>query len=279
MRYLIYGAGAIGGAIGAVLRDSGQEVTLIARGRHLEALRERGLTLQTPDREVQIPIAAVGSPREIDIHAHDVVLLTMKSQDTAAALLELSEIADREVAVVCAQNGVDNERQALRLFSRVYGMFVYVTAQHLEPGIVQVFSAPTLGVLDLGRVPGGVDEHAGAIASDLAATGFASRVDAQIMRWKYGKLLSNLANAVEALLGPDVAAGELVRAARAEALACYAVAGIEHATPSEISQRAAGHEQLRTVNGQPREGGSSWQSVARASGSIETDYLNARSCC
>src|SRR5256885_11087351 len=237
MRYVIYGAGAIGGAIGAVLRASGQEVMLIARGRHLEALRDRGLTLQTPDREVQISIATVGSPREIDIRAQDVVLLTMKSQDTAAALQELSEVADRDVAVVCAQNGVDNERQALRRFSNVYAMFVYVTAQHLEPGVVQVFSAPTLGVLDLGRVPTGVDERARAIASDLELTGFASRVDAQIMRWKYGKLLSNLANAVEALLGPDVAAGELVRAARAEALACYAVTGIEYAAASEIVQR------------------------------------------
>jgi 2-dehydropantoate 2-reductase len=94
------------------------------------------------------------------------------------------------------------------------------------------------------------------------------------MRWKYAKLLSNLANAVEALLGPEVPGGELVRGARAEALACYAAAGIEHATLAEISERVAGNEQLRSVDGQARRGGSSWQSLARGSGAIEADYLN-----
>src|ERR1700730_5014757 len=217
MRYVIYGAGAIGGAIGAMLHQSGLEVVLIARGRQLDALRNRGLRLQTPDRDLQVAVASVGSPRETEITVQDVVVLAMKSQDTAAALQELSEVADPDVAVVCAQNGVDNERQALRRFAHVYAMFVYVSAQHLEPGHVQVFSAPTLGVLDLGRAPSGVDERTRAIASDLRAAGFASRVDPEIMRWKYAKLLSNLANAVEALLGPDVAGGDLVRAARAEA--------------------------------------------------------------
>jgi ketopantoate reductase len=81
------------------------------------------------------------------------VLLTMKSQDTAPALDELSRAADPDVTVVCAQNGIENERLALRRFERVYGMFVFVSAQLLEPAVIQVFSAPTLGVLDLGRMP------------------------------------------------------------------------------------------------------------------------------
>jgi 2-dehydropantoate 2-reductase len=274
MRYVVYGAGAIGGAIGGSLHHAGRDVVLIARGRQLEALRKGGLILQTPDRQMHAAITTVDSPRAIDITPEDVVLLAMKSQDTAAALQELGEVADRDVAVVCAQNGVENERLALRRFARVYGMFVYVTAQHLEPGFVQVFSAPTRGVLDLGRVPQGTDERARAISSDLKAAGFASRLADQIMRWKYAKLLSNLGNAVEAVLGPDVPGGEFVRGARSEALACYAAAGIDCASVSEVSKRAARNEQLRVVNGQARRGGSSWQSLARSSESIETDYLN-----
>jgi 2-dehydropantoate 2-reductase len=94
------------------------------------------------------------------------------------------------------------------------------------------------------------------------------------MRWKYGKLLSNLANAVQALLGPDARGGELVRRAREEALACYAATGIGYASPEEIARRVDGHEELQPVAGVAHKGGSSWQSLARATGDIETAYLN-----
>jgi 2-dehydropantoate 2-reductase len=274
MRYVIYGAGAIGGAIGATLHDAGREVVLIARGDHLAALRQVGLTVQMPDRDLHARIAAVASPNEIGIEARDVVLLATKSQDTFAALEALVKAADANVAIVCAQNGVGNEPAALRNFARVYGMFVYVAAQHLEPGSVQLFSSPSRGVLDLGRAPHGSDECAEAIAQDLQAAGFASRVDSRIMRWKYAKLLSNLANAVEALIGADAPGGEFVHAARAEALACFAVAGIDYAASAEVEARTAPNEQPKQVKGRSRTGGSSWQSLVRDSGAIETDYLN-----
>jgi len=271
MRYVIYGAGAIGGR----LQQAGREVVLIARGLHLRALQADGLTLQTPEGEHQSAVRAAGSVRELNLTGEDVVLLAMKSQDSAAALDELAAVADPDLAVVCAQNGVVNERAAARRFERVYGMFVWVAAQLLEPGVIQVFSsAPTLGVLDLGRVPGGSDDRAERVAADLLASGFASRVDGEIMRWKYGKLLSNLANAVEALLGPDARGGALVRRARDEALACYAAAGIDYATPEEIAGRVGSWGELRPVGGVVHKGGSSWQSLARGSGSIETAYLN-----
>jgi 2-dehydropantoate 2-reductase len=274
MRYVVYGAGAIGGAIGGRLQQAGCEVLLIARGRQLQALQAEGLTLQTPDGEYQSAVHAVGSVREVKLAADDVVVLAMKSQDTAAALDELVGVADPKLAVVCAQNGVENERAALRHFEGVYGMFVWVAAQLLEPGVIQVFSAPTLGVLDVGCVPTGSDERAQRIAADLLASGFASRVDGEIMRWKYGKLLANLANAVEALLESDARGGELVRRAREEALACYTATGIGYAGPEEIAARAEGHEELRPVAGVAHKGGSSWQSLARATGDIETAYLN-----
>jgi 2-dehydropantoate 2-reductase len=274
MRYVVYGAGAIGGAIGGRLHQAGHDVVLIARGPHLAALQKRGLTLQAPDGEVLLSIESVESPQQVGLGPEDVVLMTMKSQDTAAALLELVQAADPRVALACAQNGVENERLALRQFAQVYGMFVYVAAQHLEPGVVQLFFSSPGGVLDIGRVPEGVDERARLIAADLTAAGFVSVAEPRIMRWKYGKLLSNLANAVEALLGPDYPGGDLVRSARSEALACYAAAQIDYATETEISERTAGNEELRPVEGRARGGGSSWQSLARGSPGIETDYLN-----
>jgi 2-dehydropantoate 2-reductase len=272
---VIYGTGAIGGTIGARLHQAGREVALIARGRQLDALRAHGLALQTPENESRTAIESAASPAEIGIRHDDVMLLAMKSQDTAAAVRELSTVADPGVAVVCAQNGVENERVAARYFARVYGMFVWVAAQYLEPGVVQAYGvAPGLGVLDLGRTPRGVDQLGQDISIDLQAAGFSSRLDREIMRWKYGKLVSNLANVVAAVLGPDARGGELVRRARAEALACYEAAGIRHAAMDEIAARVAGHEELRLISGQPRGGGSSWQSLARGSTGIETPYLN-----
>jgi 2-dehydropantoate 2-reductase len=271
---VIYGAGAIGATIGARMHLAGRDVVLVARGRQLEALRSAGLTLQTPDGEQRLAIESAASPGELDIARDDVVLLAMKGQDTASALRELCGGVDPEVAVVCAQNGVENERLASRSFARVYGMFVWVAAEYLKPGIVRSFAVPPgLGVLDLGCVPNGTDELARTIASDLQAAGFASRVDAQIMRLKYGKLVSNLANVVEALLGPEAEDERLARRAEDEALACYAAAGIEYASDAEISERTAGHEELRPIKGRARRGGSTWQSLARGTG-VETAYLN-----
>ncbi len=272
MRYVIYGAGAIGGGIGAKLFAAGREVVLIARGAHLEALRKRGLTLRTPDGEVAHPIPAVGHPSEIDWRDGDVVLLTVKSQDTAGALEDLRTAAG-DVPVVCAQNGVANERAAARLFSRVYGMVVVMPSTHLEPGLVLMHSGTPGGMLDLGRHPEGVDGMAEAAAADITASGFICRADPTIMRLKYAKLLTNLMNSVQALCGLEAAAGDIVRGVRAEAMACYEAAAIDCASPEEFSGRVRGVVGRQAGNAE-RSGGSTWQSLARGAASLETDYLN-----
>ncbi|HLK44528.1 MAG TPA: 2-dehydropantoate 2-reductase N-terminal domain-containing protein, partial [Acidimicrobiales bacterium] len=86
MRFVIFGAGAIGGVLGGRLHQHGADVVLIARGAHLDAIRAAGLRLQDPDGEVTLPVAAVGHPRDAALREGDVVVLAMKSQDTAAAL-------------------------------------------------------------------------------------------------------------------------------------------------------------------------------------------------
>ena len=102
-----------------------------------------------------MPVAAVGHPSEIDFVAQDVVLLTMKSQDTLAALYDLRATAGVAVPVICAQNGVANELTALRRFPRVYGMLVLMPATFLDPGEVILHPAPMSGVPDAGRYPEG----------------------------------------------------------------------------------------------------------------------------
>ena len=270
MRYVVYGAGAVGGVIGGRLHAAGSEVTLIARGAHLEALQTDGLRLLTPDGDERHRIPAVGHPGEIDLTDDDVVLLTMKGQDTAAALDDLRAGAPPGVAVVCAQNGVANERAALRRFVNVYGMCVWLPGVFLTAGTVVQHAAPIAGSLDVGRYPTGGDDRAAAIAKDLSNAGFASKSDPAIMRGKYRKLLSNLGNALDATCA-DGFGSDLYHRAQAEAEAVFGAAGVD-VQPREEAQLQ--HVTIKEVDGQEWAGSSSRQSLLRGTGSIEADYLN-----
>jgi 2-dehydropantoate 2-reductase len=199
-------------------------------------------------------------------------MLTMKSQDTAAALDELRSVAP-DVAVVCAQNGVANERMALRRFDRVYGMLVVLPAVHLKPGEVLTHTTGVGGALDAGCYPSGLDSLIEGVTADLRACGFSAQPDAHVMRIKYTKLLQNCGNVIQALCGPDAAAGDLARLVRDEVVRVYEAAGIDYAPLTELRERHSGMV-MGEIEGQTRWGGSTWQSLARSAGSIETDYLN-----
>ena len=137
MRYIVYGAGAIGGVVGVRLFQQGLEVVLIARGDHLSAIRRTGLTIQSPVGSVTLQVPVLGHPSEVAFRgAEDVVLLTTKTQDNRQALGDLRYAAGTQTPVVCLQNGVEGARIALRLFEKVYGAMVMLPATHLKPGIV-----------------------------------------------------------------------------------------------------------------------------------------------
>ena len=274
MRYVIYGAGAIGATIGGQLFEHGHDVVLIARGAHLRALQQDGLRLCDPDRSRTIRVPTVEDPGVVEWQPDDVCVLGMKTQDTAAAVEALAGSAPPLITIVCAQNGVENERLALRHFDGVYGMCVMMPTSHVEPGLVHAYLAPPMGVLDVGRYPRGVDALAEAVAADLTAAGFDGRPSADVMRWKYQKLLVNLGNALTAACGPAAREGDLHHRAQAEAMACFAAAGIEVATDEEEAEHRSALAPQRPVEGRPWPGGSSWQSLARGTGRIETDYLN-----
>ena len=95
------------------------------------------------------------------------------------------------------------------------------------------------------------------------------------MRWKYAKLLGNLNNAFVAACGAEARSPEVQAALRDEAIACYRAAGIDWASEDEMSERRkASGMRYGPIEGAPRDGGSSWQSLARGLPTIETDYLN-----
>jgi len=281
-RYIIIGAGAVGGAIGGRLFESGHEVVLVARGRHFEALRDRGLRLVTPEGARTLAVSTIDHPEAVDLRPEDILVLTTKTQDSAAALdawaarpVHGASTAGRSLPIVLAQNGVENERLALRRFRHVYGMCVWLPATHVEPGVVEAQGAPLTGVLHIGRYPQGADDLSLQISEDLEKSGFRGPVQTQVMRWKYGKLLSNLGNALEALSGPSARAEshELSRRVQAEGAAVLEAAGIGYPTAEEEAPFRS-LIRIQPIDGQLRQGGSSWQSLARGTGSIEADYLN-----
>jgi 2-dehydropantoate 2-reductase len=185
-------------------------------------------------------------------------------------------VAAGSLPVVCAQNGVAGERFALRRFRQVYGMCVQLPATHLEPGMVVAQGAPMTGLLHIGRYPSGIDATATQIGEDLAKSNFLAPVSADVMRWKYSKLLSNLSNAIDAVCGHRTGAdaAELRRRATAEGAAVLEAAGIAYASAAERADIRGDQVQPRPVSGSPRGGSSSWQSLTRGTGSIEADFLN-----
>jgi 2-dehydropantoate 2-reductase len=274
VRAIVYGAGAVGGVVGGRLALAGHRVVLIARGEHGSAIAGGGLAVESPAGSATVDVPVVSSPAEVRWEADDVVMVAVKSQDTVAVLDALAAVAPRTIPVLCLQNGVDNERSTLRRFPFVYPVCVMLPAAHLQPGVVQAYADPVAGLLDLGRYPSGEDERCHQVAEMLGSATFESIVRPDIMRWKYRKLLMNLHNAVEAVCGPGALGGELGRRVNEEGSAVLAAAGIDVASAGEDRARRGSLLRLGPVGGRDRAGGSSWQSLARRTGTVEADYLN-----
>lgn len=274
LHHVVYGAGAVGGTVGGLLHRAGERVTLVARGPHLEALRSTGLHLRAPGVDDVLQIPAVGSAAEVEWTGTEVVHLAVKSDATATVLTSLHQVAPRKTPIACLQNGVANEWAALRWFAHVLGVCVMLPASHLEPGLVEAKSTNVAAILDVGRVPAlaadAVDPMAEQVAAAYRRAGIESVARPDIMAWKHRKLTMNLGNAVDAACPPGPEREELVRRVRAEGEEVLAAAGVSMVSP-EVEQERRG----ALIATPPGSGGSStYQSLARSTGSIEVDWLS-----
>ncbi|HZO15538.1 MAG TPA: 2-dehydropantoate 2-reductase N-terminal domain-containing protein [Polyangiaceae bacterium] len=265
-RYVVIGAGAVGCAIGGLLARAGAHVAFVARGAGCEALRRDGVHVVTPQTSFVVRVDVLdGAPAP-----GDVVLLCVQSQHSAEAL---AVVRERGLAVVCMQNGVATERIAAQSFARVYGAMVWSPLASPQRGCVRIYSEPPHGVVDVGCYPAGVDPLVETVTRDLRAAGFDARPDPQILRTKYGKLLVSVGNAVEALAGPKARGSPLSDRVIAEALRCFAAAGIDYLPLEELLARVQSVKSL-PIDGLHRSGGSMWQSLDRGAGSVESAFLN-----
>ena len=224
MKIAVYGAGAVGGYLGAKLADGGSDVTLIARGAHLEALRRDGLTLMTPAGERATKrIRAEAEPAAVG--PVDVVLFLVKSYDTDAGADRISPLLGDRTSVVSLQNGVDNEDRLAAVVGRdrVLGGSAYILVSVVEPGVIRVGRAPRIVIGELD--PGRPSERVVALVDAMQAAGIDAHADADVRRVKWEKYVLLVAfsavTATTQLTIGDVrastAATEMLRAVMTEA--------------------------------------------------------------
>lgn len=224
MKICIYGAGAIGGLIGAKLARAGQEVSVVARGAQLEAIRDRGLTIQGADETFTVHPAASADPA--DLGPQDVVIVAVKAHQVPAIAAGLGPLFGPETAVVMAVNGVpwwyfhgvEGPLAGRRLTSvdpdgrqwdligpeRVIGCVVYPAAEIVAPGTILHVSGDRL---TLGEPDGSMSPRARAISGALIAAGLKAPVKPNIRTEIWVKLWGNAVfNPISALTGATLKA-------------------------------------------------------------------------
>jgi 2-dehydropantoate 2-reductase len=290
-RYVIVGAGAIGGTVGAVLTRAGILAVLVARGRHAEVLTTRGLTLRTPDGTFRTAVSAAARPEDVYLNEGDVLVFATKTQQLDAALREWVDrpvhgrdgvigTAGERLPAMTALNGVAAEEMSLRYFGRVFGICVWLPAVHVEPGEVMVRSWPVAGQFHIARWPASAATREDAallaeLAKSWSAAGIRVNLPDDVAPWKFNKLLSNLGNAVGALTADATEAGGLVAAVRGEGEQVLRHAGIEFVSFETSTAARADGPTIRPVPGwNLGPSNSTWQSMSRNTGNVETDYLN-----
>lgn len=138
MRFVIVGSGAVGGYFGAKLVQAGHEVTFLARGAHLEALRQGGLEIRGPAGDVRVPVRAESDPARVG--PVDVVMLAVKTYDIAGALptVKMLLAGGDKAVVLTLQNGVDSPDEVASAVGReaVLGGSAHLSVAITAPGVL-----------------------------------------------------------------------------------------------------------------------------------------------
>lgn len=266
MRICVFGAGAIGGLVGARLARQGEvEVGLIARGPHLAAMRAKGLMLKDDSGETAVKVRATDRPEELG--PQDYVFLALKAHSLPGILDSLEPLLGPETAVVTAQNGVPwwyfykhgGVHEGLRIEAvdpggriwdaigpeRVIGCVVHPAAEIEAPGIIRHIEGDRL---PLGEPSGEKTERTADLAKALIAAGFKAPIRPQIRNEIWVKLWGNLSlNPVSALTGGtleqicrDPGTRAIIRAMMVEAQAIGEKLGASFGV--DVDRRIAGAE-------------------------------------
>jgi 2-dehydropantoate 2-reductase len=253
MKICVYGAGAIGGNFAARLADAGNEVSVVARGKHLEAIKARGLTLLAGDKKIVAKVRA--SDRPADLGPQDVVISTLKASSLGDLAAAVGPLLGKDTPVVFAQNGIpwwyghglaasrpkapDLSRldpgSALAKavgFDRVLGGCITSPNHVIEPGVIHN-EMPDRNTLWVGETDDRQTPRVEALRKALVAAGIGSPSTRDIRYDIWHKLMANFTGSTICLiLGQPVLiqktplVNRLARRAHTEALAIAAAHGI-----------------------------------------------------
>jgi len=257
MRFLIAGAGAIGGYIGALMARAGEDVILYARGAHLHAMQERGLRILSESGDFEVHPKTIGSLS--DAGAFDVIFLGVKAHGLTQLAPQLKPLIGPETTVVGTQNGIPWWYTHLERVdpggviaasidpARVVGSLVYLGTEIAEPGLIRHTEGNRIS---LGEPDGTRSDRCRTIAEALIRAGLRCPVTTRIRHEIWVKLLGNVAfNPISALTratlvtmarDPDVAG--VVRGIMTEVEAVANKLGVE--LPISLDQRIAGAEKV-----------------------------------
>lgn len=254
MRICIYGAGAIGSLLGGRLTAAGADVTLVARGAHLAAMRERGLVILDGDERLTVPVHCVEAGRGSGLC--DYVILTLKAHAVAPALDDIGASLGPDTVIVTAQNGIPwwyfhrhpgpfGERRVQsvdpggRIWQalgpeRAIGCVVYPSCELVAPGVIRHLEGERFM---LGEPDGSKSSRVVALGQELTAAGFKAPVRESIRDDIWFKLLGNatfnplsvLTGATLEQMGCDPDTRAVIRRMMEEAAAVATALGVKFA--------------------------------------------------
>jgi 2-dehydropantoate 2-reductase len=208
MKICVVGAGAIGGMIAARLAAIGEEVTVIVRGAHLAAIREKGLLLRMDGQEFKAKVHATDKLSEVG--PQDLVILGMKAHQVAAVVPDLPAVLGPQTAVITGQNGIPfwyfqklagpYEGRTLESVDpggvlakalpaeRLIGSIIYPASEIVEPGVIQHVEGNRIS---LGELDGSESQRLGLLCELLRKAGFKLRPTADLRSELWVKLWGN----------------------------------------------------------------------------------------
>jgi 2-dehydropantoate 2-reductase len=204
MKVAVVGVGAVGGYFGGLLAKGGADVTFIARGERLEALRAKGLTVKSVKGDFSIRVRATDDP--VEVGPVDLLLFCVKSYDTESAIRQALPMVGRESVVLSLQNGIDNEEKiaAFAGKEKVLAGVAYIGASVLEPGVVLHQES---GKIVFGELDGGVSERVVGLKASFDRYGCPADASPDMKTVLWTKLAWNAPfNAINTLVGGPVKA-------------------------------------------------------------------------
>jgi len=233
VKIAVIGAGGVGGYFGGRLAQAGADVTFIARGEHLRAMRERGLRVEAADGPFSIaPVRATDDPATVG--AVDLALLTVKTYALSEALERMRPLVGPSTAVLTLQNGVEAPDLAAAAFGaeRVLAGIAYCEVAIKAPGVI--YQGTPLARIVFGELDGSVTPRAQAVADALTSAGIDTTLSTNVLGALWSKCcficaMSGVTTLTRQPLGPllaDDESRELLRTVMSETHAVGLAKGV-----------------------------------------------------